>query len=127
MGRAAPVCVRGRGISCHGVSRRPLARGTHPMSLTSGDTLDLAPMGFSLLIRRTGEETGGEFFEMEMTLAPKSGATPIHVHPKAIETCEVLAGTFDVYIEGAWKPVKTGERIGVPRGVPHSFRNSSPE
>jgi mannose-6-phosphate isomerase-like protein (cupin superfamily) len=97
------------------------------MSLKSGDSLDLAPMGFSLLVRRTGDETGGESFDMEMTLAPKSGGTPIHVHPKAIETYEVLAGTFDVYIDGAWKPVKNGERVGVPRSMPHSFRNSSPE
>jgi quercetin dioxygenase-like cupin family protein len=97
------------------------------MSLNAGDTLDLSPMGFSLTIRKTTAETGGESLDMEMLLAPKSGGTPIHVHPKAVETYEVLSGTVDVYIDGAWKPVKTGERIGVPRGVPHSFRNSSRE
>jgi mannose-6-phosphate isomerase-like protein (cupin superfamily) len=93
------------------------------MSLKAGDTLDLTPMGFSLAIRKTAAETGGESLEMEMTLAPRSHGTPIHVHPTAIETYEVLSGAFEVYIDGAWKPVKAGERVGVPRGMPHSFRN----
>jgi mannose-6-phosphate isomerase-like protein (cupin superfamily) len=93
------------------------------VSLKAGDTLDLAPMGFSLAIRRTGADTGGQAFEMEMALAPRSGGTPIHVHPTALETYEVLSGTFEVYIDGAWKVVKAGERVGVPRGMPHSFRN----
>jgi quercetin dioxygenase-like cupin family protein len=92
------------------------------MSLKAGDALDLAPMGFSLLIMKTAAD-GAESFEMEMVLAPKSGGTPIHVHPSAIETYEVLAGSFEVYIDGAWKTVKTGEKLGVPRGMPHSFRN----
>lgn len=97
------------------------------MTLKAGDTLDLAPMGFSLAIRKTSAETGGESFEMEITLAPHSGGTPIHVHPTALETYEVLSGAFEVYIDGAWKPVKAGERIGVPRGMPHSFRNPGAE
>jgi mannose-6-phosphate isomerase-like protein (cupin superfamily) len=97
------------------------------MSLKAGDTLNFAPMGFSLAIRRTAVETGGEAFEMEMALAPKSGGTPIHLHPTALETYEVLSGAFEVYIDGAWKPVKQGERVGVPRGMPHSFRNTGGE
>jgi len=97
------------------------------VSLKAGDTLDLAPMGLSLGIMKTAAETGGESFEMQMTLAPKSGGTPIHVHPTALETYEVLAGSFEVYIDGAWKLVKTGERVGVPRGMAHSFRNPGAE
>lgn len=97
------------------------------MTLKAGDTLDLAPMGFSLLVLKGGEDSGGAALEMEMTLAPGSSGTPIHVHPSALETYEVLAGAFEVYIDGAWKPVKTGERVGVPRGMPHSFRNPNPE
>jgi mannose-6-phosphate isomerase-like protein (cupin superfamily) len=97
------------------------------MSLKAGDALDLTPIGFSLLIRKTAADTGGQSFEMEMTLMPGSSGTPIHVHPTAIETYEVLAGAFEVYIDGAWKPVKAGERVGVPRGMPHSFRNPGGE
>lgn len=97
------------------------------MTLKAGDTLDLAPMGFSLAIRKTAADTGGQAFEMEMTLAPRSSGTPIHLHPSALETYEVLSGAFEVYIDGAWRPVKTGERVGVPRGMPHSFRNPGAE
>jgi mannose-6-phosphate isomerase-like protein (cupin superfamily) len=101
------------------------------VSLKAGDTLDLSALGFTLSIRKTAAETGGESFETEMVLAPNRGGTPIHVpihvHPKAIETFEALSGTFEVYIDGAWRPVKTGERVGVPRGVLHSFRNPGSE
>ena len=97
------------------------------MTLKAGETRDLAPMGFSLMVRRAGDTTGGESLDLELLLAPKGGATPIHVHPAATETCEVLSGTIDVYMDGMWKPLKAGDRVGVPRGRPHSLRNSSSE
>jgi mannose-6-phosphate isomerase-like protein (cupin superfamily) len=97
------------------------------MALKAGDTLDLGPLGFTLLVRKAAAETGGDAFETEMVIAPHSAGMSIHLHPSAIETYDVLAGTVDIYIDGAWKSVATGHRVGVPRGMPHAFRNSSSE
>jgi quercetin dioxygenase-like cupin family protein len=97
------------------------------MSLKPGETRDLAPMGFSFVVRRAGDTSGSESLDLELLLAPNGRGTPIHLHPTATEICEVLSGSIDVYMDGMWKPLKAGERVGVPRGRPHSLRNSSSE
>ena len=93
--------------------------------LRAGDILDLSPIGAKFLIKKTAAETGGRSFEMEWELAPETGGTPIHVHPHATETYEVLEGKFEVYVDGVWRTLSAGERLGVEPGAPHTFRNSS--
>ena len=93
--------------------------------LQAGDILDLGPIGAKFFIKKTAAETEGRSFEMEWELAPESGGTPIHVHPRAAETYEVLEGEFDVYVDGVWRTLSAGERLAVEPGVPHTFRNSS--
>lgn len=93
--------------------------------LKSGDVLELDPLGMKFLIKRTGSDTGGHSFEMEWELGPKTGGTPIHVHPEASETYEVLEGTLDLYVNGEWQTLSRGESLTVPKNVPHTFRNSS--
>src|SRR4029078_5040629 len=68
---AARLVVRRRRIAGHGVPRR--AAGRDSVTLKAGDTLDLAPMGFSLLILKSGDDSGGGAVEPESTLAPRSG------------------------------------------------------
>ena len=93
--------------------------------LRAGDTLDLASLGAKFLIKKTAAETEGRSFEMEWELGPKTGGTPIHVHPQATETYEVLEGKFEVYVDGVWRTLSVGERLSVEPGAPHTFRNSS--
>jgi len=95
--------------------------------LSTGDNLDLSRIGMKFRIRRTAADTDGRSFEMEMDLLPGSGGTPLHVHPSAEESYEVLQGTFDVNVGDAWKTAAPGDRIVVPPGTPHTFRNSSAE
>jgi len=38
---------------------------------------------------------------MEWDLAPRTGGAPVHIHPHAAETYEVLEGELDVYVAGA--------------------------
>lgn len=91
----------------------------------AGDVLDLGPLGAIFHIRKTAADTQGRSLEMEWELAPRSGGTPIHVHPHATESYEVLDGKFDVYVDGAWRTLSAGARIVVNPGVPHTFRNAS--
>jgi quercetin dioxygenase-like cupin family protein len=95
--------------------------------LRAGDILDLGPLGAKFLIKKTAAETQGRSFEMEWELGPNTGGTPIHVHPGATETYEVLQGQFDVFVNGVWRTLSAGERLAVEPGVPHTFRNASAE
>ncbi len=91
----------------------------------SGDVLDLSPIGAIFRVRKTAEETQGGSFEMEWELFPRSGGTPVHIHPHAIESYEVLEGELDLYVDGTWRRLSAGEAASVGPGVPHTFRNPS--
>jgi mannose-6-phosphate isomerase-like protein (cupin superfamily) len=93
--------------------------------LKSGDVLDLGPLGTKFIIKRTPSESGGQTFDMEWELAPRTGGTPLHVHPHATETYEILEGSLDVNVNGTWKTLRKGDRQTVEPGVPHTFRNAS--
>jgi mannose-6-phosphate isomerase-like protein (cupin superfamily) len=91
----------------------------------AGDVLDLGPLGTRFHIKKTAAETDGRSFEMEWEIGPRTGGTPIHIHPHASESYEVLQGEFDVYLDGEWRTLLAGERVVVNSGVPHTFRNST--
>lgn len=92
-----------------------------------GDVLDLGPLDTKFYIRRTGVETDGEAFEMEWELGPKTGGTPVHVHPNATESYRVIEGCLDVFVKDEWRTLNPGDRVTVEPGVPHTFRNASAE
>lgn len=89
------------------------------------DVLDLGPLGAVFEVRRTAAETDGASFEMEWTLDPETGGTPVHVHPHATETYEVLEGELDLLVDGTWRTLSAGESATVEANVPHTFRNES--
>jgi quercetin dioxygenase-like cupin family protein len=91
----------------------------------AGDVLDLRPIGAIFRVTKTAKETQGDSFEMEWELFPKTGGTPVHIHPHATESYEVLAGELDLYVGGTWRRLSAGERASVGPGIPHTFRNAS--
>ena len=93
--------------------------------LKAGDVLDLGALGMKFFITQTAAETGGRSFDMEWELAPNTGGTPVHIHPHAMETYETVEGELDLYFDGSWRTLLAGQRLVVPAGVPHTFRNSS--
>ena len=93
----------------------------------AGDVLDLSPIGAVFRVRKTSGETEGRSFEMEWELLPNTGGTPVHIHPHATESYEVLAGELDLYVDGAWRRLSAGESASVDPGVPHTFRNATGE
>jgi mannose-6-phosphate isomerase-like protein (cupin superfamily) len=48
---------------------------------------------------------------------------PLHAHPHMEERFEVLSGVLDIYLDGNWREVRTGETITVPAETPHTVRN----
>ncbi len=91
----------------------------------AGDVLDLSPIGAIFHVKKTAQETQGRSFEMEWELFPNTGGTPVHIHPHATESYEVLAGELDLYVHDSWTRVSKGEKASVAPGVPHTFRNAS--
>ena len=89
--------------------------------------LDCTELGMIMTIVKTSNDTDGKSLEMEWTLTPKSGGTPIHIHPNAIETYEILSGELEVFKKDKWITAKVGEKIAIEKGEPHTFKNITDE
>jgi mannose-6-phosphate isomerase-like protein (cupin superfamily) len=76
-------------------------------------------------ITRTPTDTNGELFEATNWLDAHMPGPPVHVHPTAEESYQVLEGTLDVLVDGKWRSVTAGETVTVSPGVPHTLRNAS--
>lgn len=85
--------------------------------------LDCSELGMVMTIVKTGKDTQGQSLEMEWTLSPKSGGTPVHIHPSAIETYEILSGELEVFKKDKWIKANTGDKVVIEKGEPHTFRN----
>jgi quercetin dioxygenase-like cupin family protein len=93
---------------------------------TAGERFKM-PDGSVYIVRRPAAATGGAFVEMEFVLPPGCVPPPPHVHPHQVEDYEVLAGRFDVVVEGRWRTLSPGDSVSVPLGALHTFKNRSGE
>jgi mannose-6-phosphate isomerase-like protein (cupin superfamily) len=92
---------------------------------TPEKVLDLRSVfGVEARVTMPSAATGCAYVEMECTVQPGNGSM-IHYHPHQEETYRVLEGTLEVFREGTWHPVQTGESLTVPQGAVHAFRNAS--
>jgi quercetin dioxygenase-like cupin family protein len=90
--------------------------------------LDFHPgMAMRWEITRSTADTGGELFEATNWIGPRMAGPPVHVHPTAEESYEVIEGALDISIDGAWRTLRSGESASVPAGVPHTLRNATNE
>lgn len=90
--------------------------------------LDFRPgMGMWWEITRSTKDTSGELFEATNWIEPRMPGPPVHVHPAAEESYEVIEGALEVFMDGEWRPLRAGEKATVPHGVAHSVRNASDE
>jgi mannose-6-phosphate isomerase-like protein (cupin superfamily) len=122
---------RGSGGLMKGATLSDPDQGESPSRETSrGDNprLDFRPgMGMWWEITRSTEDTSGELFEATNWIEPRMPGPPVHVHPTAEESYEVVEGALEVFVNGEWSPVHAGEKTTVPAGTPHSVRNASDE
>ena len=88
-----------------------------------GKVLDLRSIfGLQATVTVPSETTGGAYVEMDVMAQPGS-ETLIHYHPEQEETYRVLEGALEVFLDGRWRAVRSGESLTVPRGAVHGFRN----
>jgi mannose-6-phosphate isomerase-like protein (cupin superfamily) len=81
--------------------------------------------GVRALVKEDGTLTGGGVAIIETELAPSLFSPPQHIHRSIEEIFYVLEGelTFKVCEEVICASV--GTQVTIPRGVPHTFYNSS--
>lgn len=89
-------------------------------------TIDLHnSAGMTMRIVQSARDTNGELLEVEVTLAPKAPAAPMHIHPEQEEVFTVQSGVLEVFAHGRWQRLAAGQSITVPAGMPDAFRNRS--
>ena len=85
----------------------------------------MTPLGMKFTVIRSAADTNGESLELHWEVYPGCNMKDplIHTHPHAIETYDILDGEMEFYIKDKWLPAKKGDKLSVPKGVPHMFRN----
>jgi mannose-6-phosphate isomerase-like protein (cupin superfamily) len=91
--------------------------------MASADERFRMPDGSVYIVRRPAAESGGAFVEMEFVLPSGCVPPPPHVHRHQVEEYEVLAGRFDLVVDGTWRTLEPGESAEVAVGAVHTFRN----
>jgi mannose-6-phosphate isomerase-like protein (cupin superfamily) len=90
----------------------------------TGRPLDLG--NFEATIIATAEQTAGAFTLLDTHGEPPEFGPPLHVHHDAAEAFYVLEGEYLMFIEEAQEVCSPGTFVYVPRGVPHTFKVTSP-
>lgn len=87
--------------------------------------LDMTPIGMKFTVLQSGADTGGKSLDLHWELLPNCNMKDplLHVHPHAIETYEVLEGEMEFFIKDKWVFARKGDRLAVPKGMTHAFRN----
>ena len=87
-----------------------------------GEHLDV--LGDRYCVIATGDQTEGAFAAVEVTVSPGNGAPP-HVDNREAIGWYVLEGTLEFMVEGEEIALDAGGWIYSPKGVLHTFHNSS--
>jgi|SRR5690242_1345624 len=96
-----------------------------PVDLENAEQLTLGPDHYTILA--TGDQTGGEFFAVEVRMSPGGGPPVMHRHAPA-EIYHVTAGEFAFYVGEPDDTVRrivarAGDVVPLRGGTPHTVRN----
>ena len=81
--------------------------------------------GAELLIKATGQDTGGTFFMSEATLPPGFAGPVPHRHKRLHDMFYVLDGVLSVRLGDETHQLEPGSFVCVPPGTAHTFSNST--
>ena len=87
--------------------------------------LDMSPLGMKFTVLKNSKQTNGRSLDLHCELLPGCNMKDplIHNHPNAIETYEILEGEMEFFINDKWLRAKKGDKLSVPVGATHAFRN----
>jgi quercetin dioxygenase-like cupin family protein len=80
--------------------------------------------GVTMKQHLSNKQTSGSFSLFENHSSGKS-KTPIHVHADDDETLYVMRGELQAIVAGEEHPIRAGNSIFLPRGIPHQLVNAS--
>jgi quercetin dioxygenase-like cupin family protein len=92
-----------------------------------GQTIENPLSGETITFRETAADTGGEYLEIELNLAPGGTVPGLHVHPEQEERFEVLAGRMRFRMGLRTIEARSGDVVTVPAGKAHKFTNAGDE
>jgi quercetin dioxygenase-like cupin family protein len=80
--------------------------------------------GSVIVLKATGETTGGSFFMSETTIAPGFAGPPPHRHKHLCDMFYVLEGVLTMRLGEETHEVAAGSFVCAPPGVVHTFSNA---
>src|SRR6476619_1161568 len=95
--------------------------------IPTGQSSTNSVTGETLVFRTTSADTNGDCVVVETYVEPNGAVAAAHVHPSQEETFEVIAGELEFRLGKRKLVAKPGDRVLVPAGTPHKFRNVGEE
>lgn len=95
--------------------------------ISTGQTLTNPVTGETLVFRTTSADSNGERVVVETLVEPNGAVAAAHVHPAQDELFQVLGGEVEFRLGKQTLVAKPGDRVLVPAGMPHRFRNVGEE
>ena len=79
--------------------------------------------GLQIVGKIMSSETGGSYSVIQSTTPPNGGPPP-HVHQNEDELFYVIKGTYEFSCGDKKQRAQKGSLIHLPKGIPHSFKNT---
>lgn len=94
---------------------------------TTGQILQNPNTGDVYEFLETSKDTNGKRMTLKLTLKTKGELVPNHFHALQEESFEVLAGKLTIWLDGKTQVLSVGEKITLPKNVPHNHFNNEDE
>lgn len=91
---------------------------------TKGQTITNPTNGDSYEFLETAKDSNGERVTMKAIIKSKGQLVPKHFHVFQDETFEVISGQLTIFLEGETKKLSEGEKITLPKNIPHNHYNN---
>ncbi len=92
------------------------------MSVTLPVNTPFQMLGTTMTVKVSAADTGGTCAMVEQ-ITPPGWGPPLHVHTREDEMMYVLDGEYEVRLGDQTLRVTAGQAVGMPRNVPHTFKN----
>ncbi len=92
----------------------------------TGDQIENVRTGQRMTFQVTAGDSEGALVRFDSYNRPGS-SEPVHVHPEQEQIEEVLSGALVFVVGGKETRVGPGDRLVIPAGTQHTFRNEGPE
>ena len=97
--------------------------GEGGLVLLPGEARRIEMGGIDVRVHADHAATGGAFSLVETAESIRGSGPPVHLHRDAAESFYVVAGEYEMYLEGREFRCPAGSFIYIPTGMPHTFRS----